>query len=46
MKFLNKINLRRLANVAAISGSIFFGSNSVADAAPLNNDDVWAFREA
>lgn len=44
MKFLNKINLRRLATVAAISGTVFFGGNAVADAATDN--DIWAFREA
>ena len=47
MKFLDKLNLRRFAKVAAVAalgGTLFFGS---ADAANKNDDaDMAAFREA
>lgn len=46
MIFLEKLNRRRFAKVAAVAaigGSLFFGGN--ASAAPLSND-IWAFREA
>lgn len=45
MSFIKKINLRRIAAVAAVSGTVFFGGNAVVNAAP-SNDGVWAFREA
>ena len=46
MKFFNKLNLRRFAKVAAVAaigGTIFFGGNTTVNAAP---DDMAAFREA
>ena len=44
MSFIKKINLRRIAAIAAVSGTIFFGGNAVVNAAPA--DGAWAFREA
>ena len=47
MKFLDKLNLRRFAKVAAVaavSSSLFFGGT--ADAAPANDAGMAAFREA
>ena len=47
MKFLDKLNLRRFAKVAAVaavSGSLFFGGT--ADAAPAEDAGMAAFREA
>ena len=47
MKFLDKLNLRRLAKVAAVaavSGSLFFGGT--ADAAANKDNGLAAFREA
>ena len=47
MKFLDKLNLRRFAKiaaVAAVSSSLFFGGDAVVNAAP--QDGMWAFREA
>ena len=44
MKFLDKINLRRVATIAAVSGSLLFGGNAVA--AEMPDNDMWAFREA
>ncbi len=41
-----KFNLKKLSAVAVIGGAIFFGGNAVADAASMNNDGMWAFREA
>lgn len=46
MKFFDKLNLRRfakIATVAAIGGTIFFGGDATVNAAP---DDMAAFREA
>lgn len=48
MKFIEKLNLRRFAKVmavAAVSGSLFFGSDALVSAAP-QSDGMWAFREA
>ena len=48
MKFLDKLNLRRFAKVAAVAaigGTLFFGGNAQVNAAP-SNDGLWAFREA
>lgn len=48
MKFIDKLNLRRFAKVAAVaavSGSLIFGGNAVVNAAP-QDDGMWAFREA
>lgn len=44
MRFLKKINLRRMAAVATIGGSLLFGGNAVVNAAPTDNG-IWAFRE-
>ena len=41
-----KFSFKKLAAVVAISGAICFGGNAQANAAEMNNDDVWAFREA
>ena len=46
MKFLERLNLRRLATVAAISGIVFFGGNAVVNAADVIDNGMWAFREA
>ena len=46
MKFLDKLNLRRVATIAAVSGSLLFSGNAVADAAEMTDNDMWAFREA
>lgn len=46
MKFFDKLNLRRFAKVAAVAaigGTLFFGGNATVNAAP---DDTAAFREA
>lgn len=43
MKLFSKLNLRRVAAVATMSGLLFLGGN--ADAAP-ESDGMWAFREA
>ena len=48
MKFLDKLNLRRfmkVAAVAAVSGTLLFGGNNVADAA-TEDEGMAAFREA
>lgn len=48
MTFLNKLNLRRFAKVAAVaavSGSLLFGGSAVVNAAPAQ-DGMAAFREA
>ena len=45
MSFVKKLHLRRLAAVAAVGGTIFFGGNAVVNAAP-STDGMWAFREA
>ena len=44
MKF-KSLNIRKLAAVAAVSGTLFFGGNAVVNAAPMDNG-IWAFREA
>lgn len=41
-----KFRFKKLAVAVAIGGAIFFGGNTQADAATVNNDDMWAFREA
>jgi len=37
---------KKFAALAAIGGAIIFGGNITADAANLNQDGIWAFREA
>ena len=48
MKFIDKLKSRRFSKVAAmaaVSGSIIFGTNAIVSAAP-QDDAMWAFREA
>ncbi len=40
------LNFRRLAALAAVGGTIFFGGNAAADAADMSKEGIWAFREA
>ena len=45
MNLFKRLNLRKVAAVAALGGTIFFGGNALVNAAP-EDDGVWAFREA
>ena len=40
------MNLKKFAAVVALGGAMIFGGNATADAANLNQDGIWAFREA
>ena len=44
MKFFKKANFRRIAAMAAVGATLFFGGN--ADAATVNDEGMAAFREA